>query len=130
MSDKKFLVDATNMLNRDRGPDINQSKILDYIQGFANKLQESLTVLIISNGSDFYDYQDKENQDVLINKRKEYVIQALERVLQDKNFIEVMLTHEGKPSSASILRWIREEINPIISRDHKLDKNASPETIK
>lgn len=135
MSDKIFLEDASNVLNREKGN--NNLTILDKVQGFANRIQESLKVPIISNSSEFYNYEDKENKDILINKRKEYVIKALERVLLDdekmKKINEIILTHKTKwqlSPNSFLLKRIREEINPILSRAHKLDKNTSPETIK
>jgi hypothetical protein len=98
MSDKIFLEDASNVLNREKGN--NNLTILDKVQGFANRIQESLKVPIISNSSEFYNYEDKENKDILINKRKEYVIKALERVLLDdekmKKINEIILTHKTK----------------------------------
>jgi len=102
----------------------------DKIENLAWKAQESLKKPIIKTGWDVYNYEDKENKDVLLEQRKKYVIKALEKVLEDKSFIELMMKHQGKPGEKSVVRWITEKIYPILSEDCGVNKNTSPKEMK
>jgi len=76
-------------------------------------------------------YADRPNQDALEAKREEYIKQAIEEALKDKQLVAQLLAYRNtKNGHINILPILADKVYSAVLKDYNVDQNTPPEKLK